>query len=300
MNGDQTIAFAAPAPTYRTITGVISGIDNLPGLNLDSPPPMAFISTDNPKIEYQVYCNMTSTGFSQPFPDGTYTAGFQFTNYPSSSGTENMGFHNIGTITVSGADASVNLAIPAVAKLSGTTAFAGGAPAGTVTINARDTSAPSIKYSIAPYGSTVKYNFNVTSTWTQASPSAYDLTLIKGRSYNLDLSYSVTVGTTTTAAATVTYTVAANPVSLAQDSAYNFSVPALPAMVTLSGKVSDTTGKGLQYTGVTASSSSLTGVQNMTYSSNTALAAADGSYSLTVPSGTNYTLTFTYIYPITQ
>ena len=72
---------------------------------------------------------------------------------------------------------------------------------------------------------------------------------------------------------------------------YDFTVPTLPVQVTISGRVTDGNGNAVSGASITATSESITGTPGLQFS-NFAQTDADGNYSFSVLSGTNYQLFF--------
>jgi phage baseplate assembly protein gpV len=87
------------------------------------------------------------------------------------------------------------------------------------------------------------------------------------------------------------FPVSANIVSLNQDTVVNFSLPALPGQVTISGRVTDGGGQPVSGVGVAAFSQSITGATNLGFTAGTQT-DANGNYSIVVLSGTNYQVIF--------
>jgi hypothetical protein len=284
----STANITIPAMTTYTVAGTIAGVDKISSATGSQ---MVFISTDDSPTQYTVYCSQTNGSFSQAMPAGTYVAGIQALGFGSTTGTENMGFLNIGTFTVSGDMTVDNLAIPDSPALSGTASFVGGAPAqGAVTITAKDSTAPVIDSTAgnlyAPY--------ITSSTWTSNTASGafagpYDMQLIANRDYNMSLAYSLYASTSTTVASgVVTYTPLLNDVTLDGNGVFDFAnIPAPSALVTLSGKLTNSLGNVSGAT-VTAVATSLTGAPNSVYRA-TGTTATDGTWSMKVPRG-NYRL----------
>jgi len=271
-----------PTLTTYNVTGAIAGIDAIATATSSQ---MVFISTStaDPNAQYTVYCPQNNGSFTQAMPSGTYIAGIQAKPFGSTSGTENMGFLNIGTFTVEDSDLTVDLAIPATAKLSGAATFTG-APPSAITLTVKDSSAPVMD----PTAGNIYAPFIAQSTW--ASPTAgftgpYDMDLVKGRNYQIALSYSLYASTSTTVASgNVTYTPTLNAFTLAGDGDYDFDNVAVPStLVTLSGKLTNSLGN-VQGATVTAVSNALTGAANSTYKA-TAATATDGTWSMKVPKG---------------
>jgi hypothetical protein len=91
---------------------------------------------------------------------------------------------------------------------------------------------------------------------------------------------------------TISFPLPASSVNLAQDTPnFDFTVPALPVQVTLSGRVTDSSGKPVSSVAITASSTSITGGQISQFNA-FAQTDASGNYSMLLLSGTNYLISF--------
>jgi len=279
-----TANIAVPVPTTYTVSGTIAGIDKISSATGSQ---MVFLSTDDSDSQYTVYCGQTAGAFSQQMPNGTYIAGIQARGFGSATGTENLGFLNIGTFTVDGGDLTgVELALPNSPTVSGTTTFVGTPPAA-ITITARDATAPVIDSTAgniyAPYV--------ISSTWASTTAGngftgAYDMQLIQNRNYQMSLAFSLYASTSTTVSSgTVTYTPTLNDVNLDDNETFNFvNLPAPSALVTLSGNLTTSLG-AVQGATVTAVATSLTGAPNMTYRATGTTATGTGAWSIKVPKG---------------
>jgi hypothetical protein len=281
VDATSTVTLTAPAPTLYNVTGTISGIDKLSGAAAS----LTFISTNNVQTQYTIYCGVDTTAggtFTQQVPAGNYTAILQASSFGSTGGgTETMGFP-IGTFSVSG-DTALNLVMPDFATISGTATFAGGIPQLATTLTAKDVSLPPINYLNSYYPRD--------SSWTKTPfAGGYDMTLIKGHTYNMSLAYSLYASTdTTVATGNVYYTPATNTVTTTGADSYSFgTVPALADLVTISGTLTNNAGAVSQAT-IIITSSSLTGAPNTSYRASTKT-ATDGTWSLKVPKGKGYKL----------
>jgi hypothetical protein len=279
VKGDTAFPINVVPPTLYTVAGYIT----LPQQFASSTVAINFISEDG-LVSGQT--NIINGGYNVTLPNGKYTVGLLL------SGTgvtqTSLGLNNIGQFTVNGNDVDSDIVIPEMATLSGTASFKDGVPSsGSVTIYAADTAAPN--------ATDIYYSRSTSSNIAQTSfPGSYEMLLKKGSSYNLSLAYSVYASTSTTVSSgTVRYTPTSNQVTLNGNSTYNFpEVPAAPSMVTLSGKVTNNTGAAVPFVSITAASSALTGIPNSRFTSATAYSGSDGSFSILVPSGTDYQLTF--------
>jgi hypothetical protein len=158
-----------------------------------------------------------------------------------------------------------------MAKLSGTINNAGTPPYPiTVSASATDSSAYGSLGSLAPM---------------------YQIMLPKGLTYGVDVRMAL-VDEEMISQGGITFPVPASSITLNGDTAnLDSTVPALPAQVTISGRVTDGGGNPVNGVSVGAQTTSLTGVPNVSFISGTTT-DANGSYSLRVGSGTNYQLTF--------
>jgi protocatechuate 3,4-dioxygenase beta subunit len=87
------------------------------------------------------------------------------------------------------------------------------------------------------------------------------------------------------------FPVAASTVNLTGDTTYNFNLPGLPGEVTVSGRVTDSGGRGVADVAVSAFSQSLTGAANISFAAGVTT-DANGNYSIKVLSGTAYQILF--------
>jgi hypothetical protein len=269
---------------------------------------------DNPHIQYVVYCDTDTNGngtFAQSMPDGDYIAVLQAANTGTtiSGATENMGLQNIGTFSVSGDDITVDLlAVPTLATLSGTASFAGGTlPKGPFTITASDNSLPNLGYINTKYSSYPGYNlyYPRNTTFTQnAFEGEYNMTLGAGSEYNL--SYSMLVHNSASSSVGTAYYSPASGASVPLAGAgntytYDFdTMPELPSLVTISGRVRDAAANGVDYSVVIARSTSIIGpsgsvIPGLSYYA-TATADSSGNYTLSLLPGRNYQLYYSTHY----
>jgi hypothetical protein len=302
-------AIDIPQPTYHTVTGTITGFSSL---GITTSAGLSFYGTvaGNSHIQYVVYCSTDSEGkgtFTQSMPDGNYIAILQVagnTGTTISGATENMSLQNIGVFSVNGTDTTVNLTVPALATLSGTASFAGGTlPMGKFTITAQDNFLPNFGYINTNYNSYPGLNyFPRNTTWTQdAFGGAYSATLGAGSTYNLRYSMII-YNSDSTAAGTAYYSPSSGAsVNLtASGNAYNFdTLPQLPSLVTVTGKVKNALGTGFASI-VVARSDSIIGtdgniIPGLSYYATTT-ADSSGNYSLSVLPGRNYQLYYSTSY----
>jgi hypothetical protein len=72
----------------------------------------------------------------------------------------------------------------------------------------------------------------------------------------------------------------------------DFDFPPIPAQVTLSGRVTDSSARGISGVRVSAFTQNLTGAANVGFASVGSTTDANGDYRLTLLSGSNYQISF--------
>jgi len=327
IGGTTTLSVNTAIPALHNVSGTIANygsLSSLSSLGVATSAQMAFygVSTTNAQVHYAAYTVTDTSGngtFSTPaVPDGTYKAVLTYYNAQTTIPGEFLTFQNIGTFSVSGVDTTVNgLTIPTLATLSGTASFAGGAapPTGPFTITAADTSAPDFgwngplnyypagqanpKYPLA-YQSLNNYQFYPRNTMyiQNTFGGTYSETLGAGSTYNM--SYSMLVyNSANTSVGTVYYTPSSNKsVTLTGASAtYNFAtMPTLPSLVKISGKLGNYTGAGQVNFSVIAISNEIIGtdgnkIPDIRYYASSAT-DANANYTLYLLPGRNYQIYF--------
>jgi hypothetical protein len=114
--------------------------------------------------------------------------------------------------------------------------------------------------------------------------------LMRGRSFEVDVLLPLITGTDVLGF--VSYPIPASVVNMSGDTTFNFNLPAFPGQVMVSGRVTDSGGRGVSAVAVSAFSQSVTGAPNLGFIAG-AQTDANGNYSFVVLSGTNYQITFT-------
>lgn len=281
VTSNTTRDVTLPSVSLFPVSGSVSGLSALPsGFATE----IVFTSSDN--TMEGTFTLDAAGNYSGVLPSGNYRASFvrggiQFSPLQSQSA---LTIYSLGTLSVSGAPATGSFSIPSTATLSGTinglgsSGFFGG-----TSVDASDSSAPVPTQLVC-------CAFPATSA---AMPSIlnnqYQMILALNRSYTLQVSTLVVQGTTLLGIAT--YPLSSTPVNLTANSVLDFNFPALPSTSTISGRVTDSSGKGVAKVAVSAYSQSITGAANLEF---VAVATTDsnGDYTLTVLSGTNYTVVF--------
>jgi hypothetical protein len=266
VSKDTTLDITLPTPTLFTVSGTVSGPSSALSLMASaSSVSLQFSSADGLSSGY---CSVTNGAYQMPVPAGNYSISLF-----ASVAHESIGL-NMGTLNVS-ANTTDNLTMGDFATLSGTASFPGAYPA-SATIFAFDPSDAEFDGGALLIDS----GFN----------GSYSMKLVKNRTYMMGISWpiadaGITVGN-------VQFPVATSSISFAGDSTYNFTLPALPTLVTISGKIVDSNNKAIAKGTVSATSSSLTGTPNTAYSAS-GVTDSTGAYSIKVLKGTNYQLAFT-------
>jgi hypothetical protein len=277
VSGDTIFDIALPSVPVFNVSGVVGGLNNLSSLSPTSPLSIGFnIASSSPVVAAQFTVDPATGSYQGVLPAGTYTAGLNASMTFSllTLQMETLGLLNLGSATISGNTVIPPFMVPATARLGGTIHVAGSPPF-SASISAIDTGATVLGNGLADLFS-----------------AQYQLILPKG------LTYNVTAGTTlmqgSTILGSITFPSPANSLPLNQDTSnYDLTAPAPPALVTISGHVTDSNGNPVSKVIVTANSYFITGGQISFFASYFVQTDDSGFYSLTVLSGTNYTISFT-------
>jgi len=278
---DATRDITLPAVTLFTVSGTVTGLGTLPSATNAS---ITFTVNDN-TIEGDL--TLAADGSYQGvLPSGSYKASLQvpsITFPPLQLQRESLAIYNLGSASISGNTVLPAYIVPAIATLSGLVSGSGLPMLFTgVSVSANDTSVPLITqlvFAAPPSTSTASPDFT----------GGYQMVLAKNRSYTVDVSFLLMQGQTMLGF--LSFPSTAYTVNLTADTVQNFVIPAAPAQVTISGKVTNNLGVGVSGVSISALSSSLTGVPNLQFSG-FAQTDANGNYSLVVLSGTNYQIIF--------
>jgi hypothetical protein len=272
VSGDTTRDITLPAVSLFTVSGTVNGLSNL-----SSPTGMQIVFASNDGT-ISAYSSLAANGSYQGvLPAGAYTAGLtaSIAFPPSTFQNQSLGIYNLGSASISGNTAIPAFTVPATARLSGTI---------------HGTSLPVIGVSVGATGPSASVTSSSTADLLTAQ---YQMILPKNTTYGVNLSMSLVQGTTYLGS--ITFPVPAQSLSLGADTAnYDFTVPTLPGYVTISGRVTDSSGNPVSGAVVSAISQSITGTPNLLFST-VVQADAGGNYSMSVLSGTNYQLVFTPI-----
>jgi hypothetical protein len=272
---DTTLNLTLPSPTLFKISGAVSGTSSIPGSGGTTD--LVFTSNDN---SIQGLIPITAGAYSGVLPAGNYLVGITADNIPSGLLQESLSIYNVGTVNVSG-NTTASFAVPSLVTLSGVANFSGVTPT-SGDISATDTanlSTDPLIFLSGPRTSSVSFLTGFTGS--------YQLLLAQNRTYSMNVSYEPS-----TISGTVSYPVTMSTVNLNGNATYNFTVPGLPAQVTVSGRVTDNSGSGVGDVTVSAYTESLTGAANTAFAAGSTTDAS-GNYSFKILSGTNYQMSFT-------
>ncbi len=275
VNADTTRDIKIPPVALSNVSGTLSGLNQLPankGVYVQ-------MTAGNPPLFSEALVGADGS-FQLKVPNGMYTASL-FMRLTSSQQSD-LEFFNVGSVTVNGNQTS-NLQVPAFSIVSGTVTNAGATGiAADTRISSTDSTRPAI--------STNSCGFFAGSVLGFVAPSngAYALYVPNGRAQTMIIDYPV---------GDYGYLEFPWPgrqiPALTGNRTENFTAPALPGTVTISGKVTDPQGKGVKNVYVNATSEQITGVTGALFDGWTATTDSNGRYALKVLSGTGYTLTFT-------
>ncbi len=281
VSADTSHDITLPALSLFHVSGTISGLSNI----TPSPTSLRIVFTSD-TIEGAFLVD-SSGNYQGSLPAGSYKASITATIQISLLQTETLAIYSIGTINVSADVSGVNFSVPATAKLSGTIQGPGVTPplVGTSAL-AADTSAPQVTQVLCAYPPTAS------SGTADMLTAQYQLLLATNRTYDLSVSVTLIEGGSTYIGSVIYPVSGAASLTLTSDTTHDFTLPAFPAQVSVSGQVTDSSGKGVSGAFVTAYSQTITGAPDLGFTSG-AQTDANGNYQFVVLSGTNYQLTFT-------
>ncbi len=290
---DTVRNFTIPAPTRRMISGRVSNLAVLPPELLQAGASLVF--SPNNTVTAGIAGLDPAGDYSIELADGTYSVGLLVSNQSSPAGQsqpqgapalQQAASLFLANLTVTGDNSAANFSVPAVIRLSGTISqpqtpqIPDGAG-----VSAIDTTFQPGPAAFVFFGTGFSFG-------DAATNGAYATTLVRNRRYDVSASLPVIgIGTPEEGIMTMPVPLAGAGEQFAADTVRNFAFPALPARFTLSGRVMGPEGP-LSGVDVTVSSSSLTGTPNVMFTASTTT-NAQGNYSFTVLSGTNYRVTFT-------
>ncbi len=293
VNADVTRNIMLTAPTQRTVSGRLTGLAGLPPAFEDLTPILNFTPEAGGRFSAVVPVVDPDGGYSVRLADGDYrvSVGFaplggeEFAQLRALGAEEPDGsfnFFDIGRVTISGNATGRNFPAPSVVRVSGVVSRAqGGALPPQTFVTSVDMTFPLEELDTC--------FFAFFSSLAEPGPARdYLLYLTRARTHDL----SATMPATSAGLMTVPGR-GRNLQNYTADAVLNFTFPAFPAEVTLSGRITNAAGQPLQGIIVTASSENLTGLLEGISYSGTAVTNEQGRYTLPVLSGAAYRVDFT-------
>jgi hypothetical protein len=264
VTGDTTKDLTIPAlPQRFLLQGTVTTAGTLPTRTA-----VSFTSDDGKVISIQP---QASSQYRIVVPAGNYTVGVAYTSLNVPSNLKETLVLPVSKTTVS-ANQTLNIVIPPVFTISG--AIKDGAGAGAVPATVNGVNSDVLAGFVTVPG--------------QNTDGKYSLLLPAGM---YDLSAAVTLKLNPNEGV-LTFPFPASKLELSGDVTRDFVKPTTTAMATISGKVTGPDGKAVANADVTASSSELTEAPNAIFST-TVKTKSDGTYTMKLLAGKNYTLTCT-------
>ncbi len=280
MSGDTQHNITIPSLAVFDVSGSVTG---LPPATPTSLLYVVFTSAD--KSVEGTFSLAADGTYSGQLPNGTYVASAQITSF-SATGFQSTSLYNIGATNVNSGAVTANFTAPATARVSGTAKIAGTpVTAQGAAFFAEDRSAgiPQAADCVFP---------PVSSTASIDPAGSYDSRLVTNRAHGVGVSVPVFRGATTVLVGSASYPALTRDLTLGADATSDFNLPAFPAQVRLTGKVTDGAAKGVKDVTVSAYSKDLSSAADLGYSG-FAQTDASGNYELILLSGTDYTIQFT-------
>ena len=279
VTADTIHALIVIPATTHAVSGAISALDaRLPSTLL------LFVSSDTNAISSGTPVQINTDGtYSTPLPDGGYSALLLLSTKDSSKVT----VVNLGSVTVAGADVVANFTVPPLASLSGivTKADKSPFPKGSTVIGFDSNLALAGNARAFPV---LSYGLGAVDSIS----GSYQLLLAAARQYALGVSLDVFPEDLPQTSGSFIF-VLPNTLPLPADATQDIAVPSLPATVTISGQVKDSTGAPVANVTVDANTAEVTGISGTVVFSRSTQSDSAGNYRLTVLSGTNYDFLFT-------
>ncbi|MBI4468534.1 MAG: carboxypeptidase regulatory-like domain-containing protein [Acidobacteria bacterium] len=261
---DRVFNITANTPPLFAVSGNVMNAGTLPN--------QGTVQFSTPDGRTSASAQMT-TSYNLSVPAGTYNVSTVIT---INNGSANLFLYQ-STVTIAG-PTTQNILLPVVFNVSGTLKNSTGGPLAPSSFTAGDATR-------TPPAAT----FGFAQVPSNSATGSYALPL-PGGSYVPTT--NMTVGPGGNAQGNLSFTSTPSPFAVSGPTTYNVVAPATPPLRRISGKVTGAGGVPVVNAGVSAFSSSITGIPNATFSAGTTT-GADGSYALMVASGTNYTLNVT-------
>jgi hypothetical protein len=271
VSADTTQNLTFTGVSVFNVSGIVNGLSNLVSPTSET---IGFATSDG-TIEGS-FTLAADGSYQGVLPAGTYAASLSasISFPPSLFQSQSLGLYNLGSATISGNTVIPAFTVPATARLSGTV---------------HGVALPGFGIGVGAIGPSTSVTSFAKADFTTAQ---YQMILPKNVTYAVSVTVSLLQGTTFIGS--LSYPIPANSLNFTADTAnYDFTIPALPVYVTISGQVTDSHGNPVNSVTVNASSQSITGFTTPGLGFATfAQTDASGNYSMSVLSGTNYSLTF--------
>lgn len=278
--GNLTLNITVPAPPATVpVSGNITSLGTLPTRGN-----ISFSSSDR---KIQALANFDRS-YRLNLPRGTYDVSVSL-ELMHPDGLRQFLTLRLGMINVSGPQ-TANFKLPMTVTLSGTVRNSTGTPAVPSSVSALDPNDVANLPGGVGCGGALSPVFVATfggvSIPKESTTGAYRLTL-PPRAYSVAVSIDLDQGDEVISS--LTFPVPSQQLNLSTDQTLNFVVPPLPPFVTISGRVTDSSGQPVAEAIVFAFTSMIMNTPNATFSTSVQT-GSDGSYQLSVLSGTNYTI----------
>jgi len=281
VTSDTTRDLNVPAPSTFGISGNVSGIT---GDLANSTLSVVFYDPDTTSVG--TFGLSSGGAYQAQLPAGTWNVSLTATAQLTGGRSQYLGLYNLGSVTVGGGSTVANFTVPPTARLSGTVRIPGMASLPPTTLAVTDISAAQIANTtevgcgIPSFGSSVQ---------TESS-GAYQIPLVSGRTY--DIAAYAQIVANNPELGNVGFPVNLIRRDVAGDTSQDVNFPALPQLVTVTGRVTGPNGQAAAKAQININSADITGAPGASFSAVTTADSA-GNYSVTVLSGSNYTVQFT-------
>ena len=287
INADATRDITVPDTVAHQVSGVISGMDSrFPSRFL------SLYSTDATGVVSFIPAGAkigTDGRYKVAVQDGTYSVFLLLAREGPSQGVS-LG---LGSVTVNGADTQADFTVPATANLTGVVRMADSSPLPAKALMFGIEGNPFL-LSNAKTLQTFGYGMSEIDT----ASGSYQLVLATGHKYTVAVSVPVLPEQAPQSSGTLGVVVMTDT-QFDGDTTRDVTIPSIPGTATITGKVTDSAGVPVAGASVDAASAEVTNISAGGFSRNTQT-DANGIYSLVVLTGTNYVLTITPPFVITQ
>jgi len=275
VSTNLTRDIAVPDVVLQRVHGTVAGFDQLPANGGVS------VAFHDPNSDASLVMPLALDGtYDGVLPDGTYTVSLLVANLTTPAQPEFAVYGaSPAPITVAGGTVGANFSFPSRSTVRGKVRMADLSPAPANTM--LSAAAPQ---AIDPADDPCSSAPVVQNLAPTDATGNYQMLLTNGKSYGLVLKMPYSNGT-------LKYETGRTVQDLGADRVEDFLLPALPATVTISGKVTNPDGQGLKGVTVTAETDQLANATGLGFSSS-AVTDDAGNYTLTVLSGTAYQLNY--------